>query len=46
MNKVIGMTLREEILEAMSEHMKIIILEDRIIEVDIEEIIGMKIMKE
>ena len=46
MNKAIGMTLGEEILEAMWECIKIRILEDRIIEVDIEEIIGMKIMKE
>ena len=46
MNKAIGMTLGEEILEAMQEHIKIRISEDRIIEVDIEETIEMIIMKE
>ena len=46
MNKVIGMILEEETLEVTWEHIKIRIWEDRIIEVDIGEIIGMKIMKE
>ena len=46
MEKAIGKTLGEEILEAIWGDMKIRILEDRIIEVDIEEIIGMRIMKE
>ena len=46
MNKTIGMTLEEESLEVMKEHIKIRILEGRIIEADIEETIGMKIMKE
>ena len=45
MDKAIGMTLGEEILEVMQEHIKVRILEDRIIEVDIEEIIEMKIMR-
>ena len=44
--KAIGMTLGEEILEVMQEHIKVRISEDRIIEVDIEEIIEMIIMKE
>ena len=43
MNKAIGMTLDEETLDQMREHIKIRILGDRIIEVDTEEIIGMKI---
>ena len=46
MNKTIGMTIGDEILEATQKCIKIRILEDRIIEVDTEEIIGMKIMKE
>ena len=46
MDKAIGMILREEISEAAQELTKVRISEDRIIEVDIEEIIGMKIMKE
>ena len=46
MNKAIGMTLEEETLKVIQEHIKIRILEDRIIEVDIEETIGIKIMKE
>ena len=46
MDRVIGMTLGEEILEAIWECIRIRILEDRIIGVDIEEIIGMKITKE
>ena len=46
MDKAIGMTLGEEILEAMLEHNKIRISEDRIIEVDIEETIEMIITKE
>ena len=45
MDKAIGMTLGEEILEAMQEYIKIRILEDRIIELDIEEVIELKIMK-
>ena len=44
MDKATGMTLGEENLEAMQEHIKI--SEDRIIEVDIEETIEMIIMKE
>ena len=46
MNRAVGMTLGEEILEAMWVHIKIRILEDRITEVDKEEIIEMKIMRE
>ena len=46
MDKIIEMTLGEEILEAMQQHIKIIILEDRIIEVHIEETIEMIITKE
>ena len=46
MDKAIGTTLGEEILEAIQECIRIKILRDRIIEVDIEEIIGIKIMKE
>ena len=42
----IGMTLGEEILEVMQEHIKVRILEDRTIEEDIEEIIGMRTMTE
>ena len=45
MDKAIGLTLGE-ILEAVQEHMKIRISDDKTREVDIEEIIGMKIMKE
>ena len=45
MDKAIGMTLGEEILEAMQECIKIKILEDRTIEVDIEETIGVIITK-
>ena len=45
-DKATGMTLGEEILEAMQEYIKIKISEDRIIEVDIEETIEMIIMKE
>ena len=40
--KAIEMTLGENISEVMQEHIRIRILEDRIIEVDTEEIIGMK----
>ena len=39
MDKIIGMILEEEILEAAQEHIKIRISEDRIIQVDIEETI-------
>ena len=46
MDKAIGITLGEEILEAIQKCIRIRILEKRITEVDIEEIIGMKIMKE
>ena len=46
MNKAIGMMLEWEVLEEMWECIKTRTLEDRIIEVDIEETIGMKIMKE
>ena len=46
MNKAIGMTLEEEILEVKGECIKIRIVGDRIIEVHTEETIGMKIMKE
>ena len=46
MDRAIGMTIGEEVLEAAWEHIKIRISEDRIIEVDIEEIIGVVIMKE
>ena len=46
MNKAIGVILEEETLDIMWEPIKIWILEDRIIEMDIEETIGMKIMKE
>ena len=46
MNKTTGMTIGEEILEVMQECIRIRILEDRIREVDTEEIIGMKIIKE
>ena len=46
MNKAIGMTTGEETLEIAQECIKIKILEDRILEVDIEETIGMKIMEE
>ena len=46
MGKVLGMTLEEEILEAIQECIRIRIFEDRITAVDIEEIIEMKIMKE
>ena len=45
-NKAIGTILGEETLEVMQECTKIKVLEDIIIEVDIEETIGMKIMKE
>ena len=38
MNKIIGMTLEELILEVTRKHIKIRILGDRIVEVDIEEI--------
>ena len=44
MNKARGMTLEEETSEVMQEHIRI--FEDRIIEVDKEETIGMRIMKE
>ena len=46
MDKFLGMILEEEILEEVQEHIKIRTLEDRIIEVDIKETIGIKIMKE
>ena len=46
MSKIIGITIKEEIWDVMWECIKITILEDRITEVDIEETIGMKIMKE
>ena len=46
MDKTIGMTLGEETLEAMQGCIKIKISEDQIIEVDIEEIIEVIIMKE
>ena len=46
MNKATGITLGEGISEIMQEHIKISVLGDRIIEVDTEEITGMKIMKE
>ena len=46
MDKALGMTLGEEILEAMQEHIKIKISKDRIIEVDIKETTEMIIMKE
>ena len=46
MNRIIRMTLGEETLELMWECIRIRILEDRIIAVDIEELIGMRIMKE
>ena len=46
MNKTIGMTIGEEILEEIQEHIKIRILEDKIIVVDIEETTGMTVMKE
>ena len=46
MNRSIGMTFGEEILEVMWAHIRIRIIEDRIIEVDIEETIGMRIMTE
>ena len=46
MDKVIGMTLGEEIIEVMQEHIKVRILENRTIEEDIEEIIGMRTMAE
>ena len=44
MNRIIGMTLREEILEEILEQNKI--TEDRIMEEDIEKIIGVRIMTE
>ena len=44
MNKITGMIIGEEISEVIWEHIKI--LEDRIIEVDIEEIIGRKMITE
>ena len=44
MDKDIGMTLGEEILEVMQEHIKI--LKDRIVGENIEEIIGMQIIAE
>ena len=44
MNKITGMIIGEGILEVMWEHIKI--LEDRIVEEDIEEIIEMKIITE
>ena len=46
MNKTIGMTIGEEILEVTQECIRVRILGDRIIEVDTEGIIEMKIMKE
>ena len=46
MDKAIRMTLGKEISEAVQEHIKIRISEDRIIEVYIEEFIGIQIMKE
>ena len=52
MNRIIGVTLGgmfpllEKTSEVMWEHIRIRILEDRFIEVDIEEIIGMRIMTE
>ena len=46
MTKTICMTIGEEILDIMCECIRIRILEERIIVVDTEEIIGMKIMKE
>ena len=45
-DKAIGMTLEEEILKVMQEHIKVRIFEDRTIEEDIEEIIGMRTMRE
>ena len=44
MRKITGMTIGEKILEVTWESIKI--LEDRIVEEDIEEIIGMKIIIE
>ena len=44
--KVIGMTLEEIILKIMWECIRIRTIEDRIIEVDIDETIGMRTMKE
>ena len=44
--KAIGMTMVEEITKVMQEHIKGWILVDRIIEVDIKEVIRTKIMKE
>ena len=46
MNRIIGMTLGDETLGVMWECIRIRIFKDRIIEVDIEETIGMRIMKE
>ena len=46
MDKAIGMTSGEKIIKGMQEHIKIRILEDEIIEVDIEETTEMIIMKE
>ena len=46
MNKIIQMTLGKETLEVMWECIRIRILAGRIIEVDIGETIGMRIMKE
>ena len=43
-NKITGIIIGEEIVEVTCEHIKI--LEDRIIEEDIEEIIGMKLITE
>ena len=41
MDKATGMTIGEELLEAIQDYIKIKISEDRIIEVDIEETIEM-----
>ena len=46
MDKAIGLTLGDQILEVMQEHIKVRISEDRIIEVEIQETIEMIIMKE
>ena len=42
MDKAVGMTLGEGFLEVVQENIKFKILEDRIIEVDIEEIIELR----
>ena len=45
-SRTIGMTLEKEILEVIQDCIRIRMLEDRIIEMDIEETIGMKTMTE